>query len=200
MGQQNITDGRTPLLVSDITEILQTEDPDYLKSGVNFLTPYKTSLAEYAKAYSAEDGGNYYRVPSNSSAPTAFPSAQTTTPYGKTYEIPLPTDCIDDGVESVEIWYGASGIDRQLPQASIENNEDESSWDITELKVLWRNAGRKLRIRVHEPISTSANLSYQLGYVRYPTYPSATGDDVDIPAEDADTFISDYYKPSVIKV
>jgi hypothetical protein len=199
MGQQNISSGMTPLKVSNITTILQTGDADYLKPGVDFLTPYMTSLPAYAKAYSEEDG-NYYRVPVNSSAPTVFPTAQTTTPYGKTYDIPLPTDCIDDGVESIEIWYGASSIDRQVLQENITKEQDETAWDLASAIVLWRNAGRKIRIRVNDPISSSANLSYQLGYVRFPTYPTATGDDVDIPAEDVDTFIDDYYKPSVIKV
>lgn len=199
MSQQNITGGQTPLLVSDFSTRLQNEDSDYRKSGVDFLTPFKTVLPAYAASYA----NNYYKVASQTSAPTTFSAPQANGVLGAIFEENLPADCIDDGLLALEIWRGTTPS-TLLNESLVVKKDDESAWDMsTSTHIYWRNAGRKFRVFIGASYTGSSgstvDYKWAASYKRFPTYPAVTGDAIDAPAEDVETLYQSW-KSSVVKV
>ena len=190
-----ISSGKTPLLPSDFKDRLQNEDADYAKpsSTLDFLRPFKIVLPKYAKDYE----GSYYEVPSQTSAPTAFPTEQYSSAYGKFYEIAYPSDAIDDGISAIEVSFGATGI---VDQSHVLEKE-EPEWVVDGVNtqdVYWHQAGRKIRMYVPSTYASSGTLKHAEGYTRFPTIPDIISDPIDAPAEDVETLYG-LWKEAVIK-
>lgn len=180
MAQGNIVAAQTPLLVSDFINMAKADDNSYAIGSPDFLTPFKVALPAYAKSYT----GVYYQVSSQTSAPQQFPAAQLTTGYGSIYEIALPTNAIDGGINGLVISYNSSQI---VPETSI-TNALETSWvmDNTNTTVAyWTQRGRVFRSYL--PVAYKSSPAYSFDYQREPTYPQVTGDAIDAPADDIAT-------------
>lgn len=182
----NISNGQTPLLVSDFVTRLQNNDHDYFVGAPDFIKPFATVLPLYAKSYTANSGA-YYKVPSQTSAPTAFSTAQYAVTGGNIYEQALPADCIDNGLLSLEVFYGTTGV---TPLNVTVQQADETQWiiDATNTnQIFWKQQGRKFRAFIPTLYSASSPLQYTTSYQRFPTLPAVVGDAIDAPAEDIDT-------------
>lgn len=191
MAQGNYADGQTPLLALDVKTILQTQNSEYFKTAIDWFTPHKQALAAYAKAYT----GDYYR---KQGALTAFSAAWLATTYGSFFEEALPTDCIDAGIESVQVQYGAS---RVVPEANVVQSADETTWltdSSNTTDVYFKVEGRKALFYIPTTYSSSTPLKWSPDYTRYPSFPQADADYIDIPAEDIDTYLTSYTSKVII--
>lgn len=190
-----ITNGQTPLTLQDFVDQLKSEDHDYFSGTPNFITPMQSAITKYAKTYA----GNYYKKPSQSSAPTAFGAAVETGTFGSFYEEPVPTDCIDGGLASIEIFYTSN---QSVPNVQIAINDSEQTWTTdgsNTANIFARQCGRKMRLYLPLPLASCAGLKHSESYVRYPTLPSALGDQLDAPADDTDS-LYEIWKPKIQKV
>ena len=186
-----ISNGQTPFLVSDFITRTTTADSNYLKAGIDFFSAAKIAFPIYAKSYA----GDYYFVGHGTGDPTALPAASSTTSSGAIYELTLPTDCIDDGVEVVE-FQNATNI---LAQALTIHQENETLWDTTlTTTAYWRHVGRKIRAYVPTAYGSSTP-KYNTGYKRYPAIPTTSSDPIDAPAEDIQALFTSW-KNAIIKL
>jgi hypothetical protein len=183
MSQQSFTNGQTSLTVEDFQDILKAENTAYYKPSIDWFTPFAVGLPKYAKNYT----GSFYKVGNHASHPIAFSAEKSTNQWGKIYEEAIPPDCRDDGMISLQIYYGT---DTQMPNADVEYSANEATWDYSANKALWRHSGRKLRVFLPTAIAASGTLKWSSGYNRLPTVPTVVADSIDAPAEDVAAMIS----------
>jgi hypothetical protein len=189
MSQTAYTNGQTAFTLTNIIDRVKKQNTELTKGTPDFLGAAQLTLAAYAATYT----GPYYDMPSQTSAPTAFPAVTGAAgTRGSFYEIAYPSDAQDGQIKAIEVHWDTSNL-KTIEQTLIVE-DDEVNWDTASTNtttVYWVQAGRKIRIYV--PVSYLGTApKYTLSYKRLPTYPGVVGDTLDVPAEDFAEFYSQW--------
>jgi hypothetical protein len=186
MSIENIVLGRTTLRMTDFIDKVKAEDTKYANETTDFFTPIEIALPAYAASFT----GSFYR---SKTAPAAVPTPTLIATAYKQYDIDLPVDCLNGGVQHLQLSYGSSP-DTAVGDTLFELEEDETLWDSTSnpTAVYARHVGRVLRVKIPLTYSSAVTVQYALSYTRYPEIPLAASDHIDAPAEDINSLYSSW--------
>lgn len=180
-----ILEAQTEITFEQLQTLCKQSDPDFYKTGVDFDIAASRALPPYAKAYA----GRFYIESSQVSGPTAVPTEYKSTANGKFYEIPLPSTCNDDGAIDLLLFNG--GV--MVPPANVVKNTDKQTWDDISTTICpFRCSGRTLELFIPAVIGASTPVSYVMSFTREPIIPTSPSEQLDVPAEDFENFLTAY--------